>query len=44
LADAPDEVLPALCDPLLDLQGGFGEVGRRQVEQKRAVQRTLAAG
>src|ERR1700680_2236986 len=37
-ADAPYEVLPALCDPLLGLGGGFGEVGRRQVEQEGAVQ------
>src|ERR1700716_3970060 len=33
-----DEGLPAPCDPLLDLMGGCGEIGRRQVEQERAVQ------
>ncbi|MCW2940084.1 MAG: dehydrogenase flavoprotein [Actinomycetia bacterium] len=30
--------MPALCDPLFGLEGGFGEVGRGQVEQEGAVQ------
>jgi hypothetical protein len=37
-ADAQHEVLPALCGPLLDLEGDFGEVGLRHVEQKGAFQ------
>jgi hypothetical protein len=36
-AGALCEVLPTLREAFLDLVGGFGEVGRRQAEQERAV-------
>jgi hypothetical protein len=35
-ADALYEVLPALGEPLSTVEGGFGEVGRRKVQQERA--------